>query len=57
MLGHKRIPSHEGGIEIVVDELSARMAAAGHSVTCFNRKGKHVAGGHVEKLMRLRSLD
>lgn len=27
MLGHKRIPSREGGIEIVVEELSVRMAA------------------------------
>ena len=26
MLGHKRIPSREGGIEIVVEELSTRMA-------------------------------
>lgn len=25
MLGHKRIPSREGGIEIVVEELSKRM--------------------------------
>lgn len=25
MLGHKRIPSREGGIEIVVEELSTRM--------------------------------
>lgn len=44
MLGHKRIPSREGGIEIVVDEISTRMAALGHSVTCYNRKGKHVSG-------------
>ena len=44
MLGHKRIPSREGGIEIVVEELSARMAAAGHKVTCLNRAGKHVSG-------------
>ena len=50
MLGHKRIPSREGGIEIVVEELSTRMAAAGHSVTVFNRKGKHVAGGTVERV-------
>lgn len=27
MLGQKRVPSHEGGIEIVVEELSTRMAA------------------------------
>lgn len=44
MLGHKRIPSREGGIEIVVEELSTRMAALGYSVTCFNRGGHHVSG-------------
>ena len=30
MLGHKRIPSHEGGIEVVVEELAARMVEKGH---------------------------
>ena len=40
MLGHKRIPSREGGVEIVVEELATRMAAAGHRVTCLNRAGK-----------------
>lgn len=44
MLGHKRIPSREGGVEIVVGELSARMAKLGHSVTCYNRKGHHISG-------------
>lgn len=44
MLGHKRIPSREGGIEIVVEELSTRMAKKGHEVTCYNRKGHHVSG-------------
>ena len=44
MLGHKRIPSREGGVEIVVEELSTRMAAEGHAVTCYNRKGHHVSG-------------
>ena len=34
MLGHKRIPSREGGIEIVVEELSTRMVEQGHQVTC-----------------------
>ena len=43
MLGHKRIPSREGGIEIVVEELSTRMVKLGHQVTCFNRKGHHVS--------------
>ena len=27
MLGHKSIPSRQGGIEIVVEELAVRMAA------------------------------
>ncbi len=44
MLGHKRVPSREGGIEIVVEELSTRMAAKGHDVTLYNRSGHHVSG-------------
>lgn len=44
MIGHKRIPSREGGIEVVVEELSTRMAELGHDVTVYNRKGKNVAG-------------
>ncbi len=44
MLGHKRIPSREGGIEIVVEELSVRMVKEGCSVTCYNRSGHHVSG-------------
>lgn len=43
-IGHKRIPSREGGIEIVVEELSTRMVALGHDVTCYNRGGHHVSG-------------
>ena len=44
MLGHKRIPSREGGIEVVVEELSTRMARLGYNVTCYNRRGHHVSG-------------
>lgn len=51
MLGHKRVPSREGGIEIVVGELSTRMAALGHSVTCFNRKGHHVSGSDFDEVL------
>ena len=43
-IGHKRIPSREGGIEIVVDELATRMAARGEQVVVYNRKGHNVAG-------------
>lgn len=48
MLGHKRIPSREGGIEIVVEELSTRMVKLGHSVTCYNRSGHHVSGSEFD---------
>ncbi|MBD5450640.1 MAG: glycosyltransferase family 4 protein [Lachnospiraceae bacterium] len=44
MIGHKRIPSREGGIEIVVEELAVRMAALGHRVDAYNRYGHHVSG-------------
>lgn len=44
MFGHKRIPSREGGVEIVVQELSTRMAKRGHELTCYNRGGHHVSG-------------
>lgn len=44
MLGHKRIPSREGGIEVVVEELSTRMVQLGNNVTCYNRRGHHVSG-------------
>ena len=43
MLGHKRIPSREGGVEIVVEELSTRMVDLGHDVVVYNRRGKHVS--------------
>lgn len=54
MLGHKRIPSREGGIEIVVEKLAVRMAEKGHDVTVYNRSGHHVslkekAGKHKSK--------
>lgn len=41
MLGHKRL-SREGGVEMVVTELSTRMAKLGYDVTCYNRAGKHI---------------
>lgn len=40
MLGHKRIPGREGGIEVVVEELATRMASKGNSVTVYNRAKK-----------------
>ena len=40
MIGHKYVPSREGGIEVVVDNLATRMVEKGHEVTLFNRKRK-----------------
>ena len=37
MIGHKRVPSREGGVEVVVTELSTHMAAMGQDVVCYNR--------------------
>lgn len=48
MIGHKRIPSREGGVEIVVEELATRMVKSGHQVTVYNRKGKHVSGKNID---------
>ena len=44
MFGHKRIPSREGGIEIVVEELCTRMVQIGHQITCYSIAGHHVIG-------------
>lgn len=49
MLGHKRIPSREGGIEIVVGELAGRMVSYGHLVTCYNRTGHHISGASYDE--------
>lgn len=43
MFGHKRIPSREGGVEIVVEELATRLAQQSYNVTCYNRRGHHVS--------------
>lgn len=44
MFGHKRVPGREGGVEVVVENLSTQMVRLGHSVTLLNRTGKHIAG-------------
>ncbi|MBD5133156.1 MAG: glycosyltransferase family 4 protein [Clostridiales bacterium] len=59
MLGHKRIPSREGGIEVVVQELGARLVELGCEVTCYNRGGHHVSGkefdtGNAKEYMGIR---
>lgn len=58
MFGHKRIPSREGGIEVVVEELCSRMVQAGHQITCYNRAGHHVSGKEFDgkKLYEYRGI-
>lgn len=48
MLGHKRIPSREGGVEVVVEELSSRLVQMGNKVTCYNRgRSRSDSGGYM----------
>lgn len=49
MMGHKHVLSREGGIEIVVNELSTRMAAKGYDVTCYDRHTHHVSGEEIDQ--------
>ena len=49
MFGHKHMMSREGGVEIVVRELSTRMAARNHEIVCYDRKGSHVSGGSYDE--------
>ncbi len=40
MIGHKRIPSREGGVEMVVKNLAEQLVEKGISVDVYNRKSK-----------------
>ena len=40
MIGHKFIPSRNGGVEVVVSNLAPHLAELGYDVTCFNRTNK-----------------
>lgn len=44
MIGHKRIPSREGGVEVVVENLSVKLTDLGYKVEAYNRSGYHVSG-------------
>ena len=48
MLGHKRIPSREGGVEIVVEELATRLVNKGYEVDVYNRKGNNVSDNNIK---------
>ena len=59
MIGHKRIPSREGGVEIVVEELSTRLVKMGHQVDVYNRKGNNVADKNIKtkKIKNYKSIN
>lgn len=52
IIGHKRIPSNEGGIEKGVEQHSVRMVARGHQVTAYNRGGHNVFGKEFDRKKR-----
>lgn len=49
MIGHWFIPSREGGIKVVVEELAVWMVALGNDVTCYNPKNKKVGKGKNDR--------
>ena len=52
MFGHKHIPSREGGIEVVVEELATRMIKKGHSITCYNRKAHYLVASKDSNIVK-----
>lgn len=57
MIGHKRIPSREGGVEIVVEEISTRLVNLGHEVTAYNRRGHHVSGKEFDETKKINKVE
>ena len=41
MIGHKFIPSRDGGVEVVVSNLAPHLVRIGYDVTCYNRTNRH----------------
>lgn len=52
MIGHKRIPGREGGIEVVVEELATRMSEHKHDITVYNRHKKGYKAPKIYKGVR-----
>ena len=50
MIGQKRVPSREGGVEVVVWELATRLRDAGYEVECYNRYHKHVKKSSYDRI-------
>lgn len=54
MIGHKRIPGREGGIEVVVEELASRLASRGDTVVAYNRSKKGFVQPKVYKGVQIK---
>jgi glycosyltransferase involved in cell wall biosynthesis len=56
ILGTRGIPARYGGFETLAEELSARLAAAGHAVTVYTRSHTSVPGVTVHRGAAVRRL-
>ncbi len=56
ILGTRGIPARYGGFETLAEELSARLAAAGHAVTVYTRSHLAVPGVNVHRGAAVRRL-
>ena len=56
MIGHKDFPSRSGGVEVVVYELSTRLAARGHEVTVYNRGRQKGHNAYQEQGVRVKRV-
>jgi len=56
LLGTRGVPARYGGFETFAEELSARLAAAGHEVTVYGRRHFAVPGLSTHRGARLRVL-
>ena len=56
MIGHKDFPSRSGGVEVVVYELSTRLAAKGHEVTVYNRGRQKGHNAYQEQGVRVKRV-
>lgn len=56
IIGHKRIPSNEGGIEKGVEQHAVRMVELGHEVHVFNRKNRHAFGEKIGVINKYKGI-
>ena len=44
IIGQKRVPSREGGVEKTVEQIGIRLADRGYEVILYNRSGHNIYG-------------